>query len=154
VNIFYCGSTANLNSLLAGAIHLGRLPEKRLPTNAELSLVRELGRWGREKWGIPVCLGADQGGNKVYALLLGADPDMVLQAIYHLLNRMAEATQWKFYKTREQPNLWIRFGCFGVNRLHLGKVGNLLIRRGLRSGYFDLVNLVRQVKEGNWLGKT
>jgi hypothetical protein len=154
LKIFYCGGAGSQAALFAGAIHLGHLPEKRVPTGAEISRIRDLARCERSNWGIPCLLGADQTGNEVYAIELGTDQDISLQAIYHLLNAAVDPTQWKFYKTPNQINPVLRLGGFCERRLHLASAGRFLVVRGIQTGYFDLVNQVRQIKEWNLIGKT
>jgi hypothetical protein len=154
VKIFYCSGIEPYNLLLAVGIHLGRLPEGRIPTVAELSPIWKTPRWKRDERGIPVFLGADHGNNEVYALLLGTDPDMGLQTIYHLLNRAANPAQWKFYKIQAQIAPLARLGFFCASRLNLELIGSFLMERGFGAGYFDLVNHVRLIKEWNLRGKT
>jgi hypothetical protein len=155
LKIFYCGGVNSQLALLAGAIHLGHLPEAGSKlVDVENKLIEGIGHREPRNWGIPLFLGADCQGNEIYILTLGPDPDMGLQAIYHLLNATGDPTQWKFYKTLSQINPLIRFGVFGVRHLHLELLGRWLIAQGIRTLYSDLVNQVQQIKEWNLIGKT
>jgi hypothetical protein len=154
LKIFYCGGVANQLALLAGAIHLGHLPEARLPPDVAINLIQAIGCRARHNWGVPLFLGADSQGNEIYTLTLGPDPDISLQAICHLLSVTGDPTQWKFYKARNQINSVTRFGVFCMRRLHLAVVGRWLIAQGIRTIYSDLVNQVQQIKEWNLIGKT
>jgi hypothetical protein len=154
VKIFYCGGADGHGVMLAGAIHLRRLPEGQVPTLRAIKQTWQRERWEPSVWGNPLFLGADQRGDEVYVLILGADPDIGLQAVCHLLNKVADSTRWKFYKIRSQIN-WLGYlGCFCLHRLRLTGIGSFLIACGIRSGYGDLVKQVRQVKEWNSGGKT
>jgi hypothetical protein len=154
VKIFYCGGADGQGAMLAGAIHLCRLPEGQTPTVRAIKQVWQRERREPSAWGSPLFLGMDERGNEVYTLVLGVDPDIGLQAVCHLLKKVADSTCWKFYRIRSQMNLLSRLGCFCLHRLRLTGVGSFLIACGIRPGYGDLTRQVRQVKEWNSFDKT
>jgi hypothetical protein len=150
MRIVYCCFAGTHSSVIAATVHLGRLPERRIPTMREIIAIKEFDRRDRDDWGTPRLLGADEPGNEIYILGLGPDQDICLQAVYHLLVESApDPGQWKFFKTLRQINWLTRVGGFCSRRLHLVKIGRFLAARGIQSDYFDLVKLVRQVKEWN-----
>jgi hypothetical protein len=150
VRIVYCCFAGTHSSVIAAAVHLGILPERRIPTIAEITAVKEFDRRDREDWGTPLLLGVDPRDNEVYIMGLGPDQDICLQAIYYLLAEIAtDPGQWKFYKTLRQINWLTRVGGFCSRRLGLVMVGRFLVARGIQSDYVDLVKLVHQVKEWN-----
>ncbi|HYH05040.1 MAG TPA: DUF3189 family protein, partial [Bacillota bacterium] len=82
------------------------------------------------------------------------DPAICLQAILHILEQGAHASEWKFIQTCQFANQFTRWGLFCSGRPRLKKMGRLLHILAIQRSYFHLVQQVRQVKEWHNVGKT
>jgi hypothetical protein len=145
---YYCYARAH-SSVVAGYIHLNRLPSSRIPTIEELMAIREFDKSEGKDWGIPYFLGDDERHNQVYIIGLGKDRPLALQAIYHILNEYGNPLDYRFFNTLEQIDWVTRIGGFLSRSLGLVAIGRRLSALGIQRSYFGLTKLVKRAKELN-----
>ncbi|HEY8463722.1 MAG TPA: DUF3189 family protein [Bacillota bacterium] len=154
MKLVYYGFFRGYTARVAGAIHLHRLPEDRLPTLDQL--INYAGFEGNSLAapGVPQLLGRDEAQNEIYCLGLGTDPAICLQTICHLLAAGADPFQWRFIPTGRPENPLIRWGNFCSGKAGLAILSSFLTWLGIQHCYFRLVEQVRQVKEWPGVAKT
>ncbi len=143
---YYCYGRAH-SSVIAGSIHLNRLPNDRIPSVKEIIAIPEFDRSDSEDFGEPYFLGKDDQGNEVFIIGFGGEAGLGLQTIYFLLERFADPAEWKFYNSLSSIGLTAKMGGFISKKLKLVPLGKYLAALGIQKSYLNLVKLVSAVKE-------
>jgi hypothetical protein len=151
--VYYCFGRAH-SSVIAGNLHLGRLPMDRLASMDEIMNTPEFDQADREDRGIPFWLGKDSAGNDVYILGLANQRQLGLQAIFYILHNRVDLREWKFINTLQTINWTTRIGGFTSRTLKMVFPGRWIVTKGIQSSYWRLVKLVRGVKELSADGET
>jgi stage V sporulation protein AE len=151
VKIFYGCPEGNGSSLVAALIHLGKFPEGEAPEIARLISLEGLD-CNRNSPGIPFLFGKDCAENEVYTIGLGKDPDIVFQAICHVLQSSGNPWDYKFFWISENDP-FIRLGNFLAERMRLAALGRILKALGIKRAYLAIARLVGQVKEMSGMDK-
>jgi len=147
MHIFYYCTTGVHTSLVAAAIHLGILPDKRVPKWDEIAGIPNYDGLAYENIGIPHRVGADCQGNEIYSVGVLAERDVVVRAIGSLLDLyQVPREQYLLVSTMEVIPYQTILGYFISVRLGLRSIGRTLAARGLTRVYPELTELVRRVK--------
>lgn len=149
MKIFYYCFAGSHSSIIAGHIHLGQLPMDRVATISEIYQVKGFDCRHQKELGIPFFLGKDEEDNEIYAIGMGKNRSLALQAIYYLLQDIANPAEWKFYDTVSEINLLTRIGGFISGTLGWSKVGRPIVALGIQRCYGKLINVVKHSKEWN-----
>lgn len=148
---YFCYGRAH-SSVIAGNIHLQRLPADRIPTIKEIIAVPEFDKSNYRDFGIPYFLGKDQNGHEVYIIGFGKNHLLALQTINFLLNQISNPLEWRFYNALDQIGLLTKIGGFISRNLKIVTIGRYLAALGIQKSYFQLVKLVESTKENQPLG--
>jgi hypothetical protein len=143
---YYCYGRAH-SSVIAGSIHLNKLPADRIPSVKEILAIPEFDRNDSGNFGEPYFLGQDERGNDVFIIGFGGEASLALQTICFLLERLEDPAEWKFYNSLNSIGWLAKMGGFISKRLKLVTVGRYLAALGIQKSYFNLVELVKMVKE-------
>lgn len=145
---YYCYGRAH-SSVVAGSIHLNRLPSDRIPNVKEILAVPEFDRSDSGDFGIPYFLGRDECGNEVFIIGFGGGVGLGLQTIYFLLEQLGEPIEWKFFNSLESVGWLTKVGGIISKKLGWSRLGKYLAALGIQKSYQNLVELVRKAKENN-----
>jgi hypothetical protein len=143
---YYCYGRAH-SSVVAGLIHLNRLPRDRVPNVKEIISASGFDQSDQQDFGIPYFLGEDEQNNEVFIIGFGGVPNLGLQTIYYLLERMGNPLEWKFYNSLASIGWLTKTGGFISKKLKLSSLGKYLAALGIQKSYLSLVELVKNVKE-------
>lgn len=143
---YYCYGRAH-SSVIAGWIHLNRLPSHRIPSIKEILAIPEFDRSNSEDLGEPYFLGRDENDNEVFIIGFGGESALGLQTIYFLLEGFDDPSEWKFYNSLGSIGWLTKIGGFISKKLKIAPVGKYLAALGIQRSYFNLVKLVRTAKE-------
>ena len=143
---YYCYGGAH-SSVIAGWIHLNRLPSGQIPSVKEILAIPEFDRSDSGDFGRPCFLGKDEYDNEVFIIGLGGGPGLGLQTIYFVLERFGDPSEWKFYNSLDSIGWLTKIGGFISKKLKITPLGKYLAALGIQKSYFNLVNLVRTAKE-------
>lgn len=143
---YYCYGRAH-SSVIAGWIHLNRLPSDRIPSIKEILAIPEFDWSNSEDFGEPYFLGKDKNDNEVFIIGFGGEPALGLQTIFFLLERFGDPNEWKFYNSLSSIGWLTKIGGFISKKLKITPVGKYLAALGIQKSYFNLVKLVGTAKE-------
>lgn len=143
---YYCYGRAH-SSVISGWIHLNRLPKDRVPSIKEIISAPGFDQSDKHDFGIPYYLGKDEHNNEVFIIGFGGAPNLGLQTIYYLLERLGNPLEWKFYNSLASVDWLTKTGGFISKKLKLSRLGKYLAALGIQKSYSTLVELVRTVKE-------
>jgi len=147
MKIFYACFAGTHSSVIAGYIHLKRLPADRIPRVAEIMAVKEFDSRSKKECGSPYYLGRDEADNEVFVIGLGKDRALGFQTIYYFLEERDRLAEWKFFDTLAEINLLTRVGGFLSGNLKFKRLGRYLAALGIQKCYRRLVRLVERIKE-------
>ena len=143
---YYCYGRAH-SSVIAGSIHLNRLPSDRIPSIKEILAIAEFDRSDSEDFGKPNFLGVDELGNDVFIIGFGGEAVLGLQTVCFLLERLVDPNEWKFYNSLNSIGWLTKMGGFISKKLKIPYIGRYLAALGIQQSYYNLVELVNAVKE-------
>lgn len=143
---YYCYGRAH-SSVIAGYIHLNRLPRERIPSVKEIIAVPEFDQSDSSDFGIPYYLGKDECDNEVFIIGFGGEAPLGLQTIYFLLEQLGDPLEWKFYNSLNAIGWLTKIGGFISKQLKWSRLGRYLAALGIQKSYLRLVELVKKVKE-------
>ncbi len=145
--VYHCyGGTHS--SPVAAAIHVGLLPEDRIPRPAELMAIPLFDRQPHGCFGRLWEVGRDLRGHRVCVMGRGpAGPHALaaLQSGYALAGGRPEALM--LVDTLGCANLWMRLGGYLSRQLGLVGIGRPLVIWGTQRAYPQLVALVQTVRQ-------
>lgn len=143
---YYCYGSSH-TSVVAAAIHSGRLDPRRAPTNRELSLVRHFDRVADSQLGTVFPAGTGPAGEKVYVVGLGPGRRVIRQAIDSFLEfKGVPRDSYLLIDALSRANLTVRIGGVVSRRLGLVAVGRPLVSLGIRQVYARLAALVAETQ--------
>lgn len=144
--IYSCYGGAH-SSPVAAAIHLGKLPEERVPDAEALLQLPRFDRVDSEKHGLAELMGVDPRGHEVYVLGRGPAGESVERALFSGLHLAgSDPSHFLLVDTLTCVNLPMRVGGYLSRRLRWIAVGRPIVLWGTRRAYFRLVQLVQQTK--------
>ncbi|MEG3070889.1 MAG: DUF3189 family protein [Candidatus Syntrophopropionicum ammoniitolerans] len=149
MKILYLSGTMFPLAVLAGAIHTGRLSREELPGRNQLGDLLCLDIKGQE--GELIFLGKDDAGNKVYALSIKGQQDMIhrLMGSFLRIYNIQEA-EVKMVDSALQDNIFLQLGKLLFRFAPLATVGYLLSRIGMKKIYSELGDWALAVKRGSY----
>jgi hypothetical protein len=144
--IYHCFGGSH-SSVTAAAIHLGMLPQDRLPTAAEFLALPYFDARSKGDEGEIRFMGRDAAGNKVFTAgkkNLGAR----FETLFYDLAEVLGLSQQEILMINTSPlvNDAMRLGGFISRRLGFVALGRPLVVWGTRRAYVNLVNLVNARK--------
>lgn len=142
---YYCYGSAH-SSVVAAAIHLGRLPSRRLPTISEICSLPDFDRTSEQMLGMIHYKGKDEWGNRVYTVGLGSKPDVACRTLQSMIHLLGDPEDFRFYNALHCLKLSGKVGGALSRRYGLRSIGRPLAAWGIRRSYFLLVALVEAVK--------
>lgn len=144
--IYSCYGGAH-SSPVAAAIHLGLLPEDRVPEPGALMRIPRFDRVGSEAHGRAELMGKDASGREVYVLARGPAGKAVERAFFSgAALAGADPAEFFLVDTLACVNLSMRVGGFLSRRLGWTALGRPIVLWGTRRAYARLVRLVRETK--------
>ena len=148
--IYYCYGGAH-SSVIAASIHVGMLPTKRIAEKKEILNIPYFDVTPNNKMGMPLYLGMDSWGNKVYCVGWGIFKERILSSILLLKDgdRDFLFDNIIFVYALPVADIFIRLGGFLSRRMGLILIGRFLILIGVRKRYNQFVDLVNKVKLHN-----
>jgi hypothetical protein len=148
VKLFYfCYGRAH-SSVIAGYIHLQKLPGDRIPSIKEIIAVPEFDKANPGDFGIPYFLGKDDLGREVYVIGFGKNHLLALQTIHYILiNQGNDPSDWHFLNALNKIGILTKIGGFLSRNLKIVTIGRYLAALGIQKSYFQLIKLVELAKE-------
>lgn len=145
--IYHCHGGTH-SSVTAAAIHLGKLPDDRIP---EPEMFLQLPLYDRQvacEHGHIFFMGVDERGHEVYLTARRGRPD-ILEKVYASLAGIfgVPASSYCLVSAMSRVNWIMMLGGFLSRRLGLVGVGRPVVILGTRIAYPKLVKLVKETKE-------
>lgn len=144
--IYTCYGGAH-SSPVAAAIHLGWLPEDRVPSAAELLDIPRFDRASKKDHGVPELMGQDSLNNEVYVLGRGAGAKIVEKAFaggYQVAG--GKHGDLLIVCTLTCVNTPMRVGGYLSRSLGWVGPGRPIVCWGTQRAYTQLVSLVKKTK--------
>lgn len=144
---YYCYGGAH-TSVTCASIHLGFLPNNRIPHPDEFQAVPHYDKMDNNKLGTPVYVGRDEFGWDIYVMGIKRANRVVIPAIKSYLYASGIPNrEILFVNALIKLHPITSFGGFSSRKLHLVNFGRPLTVWGVRRSYPIFIDLVRQVKE-------
>ncbi len=143
--IYHCYGGSH-SSVTAAGIHLGLLPENRLPTMEELMNLRYFDKTEDSDFGLIRLMGVDDGGNEVYVLgkkSMGEKFNRTLQGMARIIGVDSDLV---VINTMPCVNWLMMAGGYLSRRMGILSIGRPLVVYGTKKAYSHLVNVVRECK--------
>ena len=145
--IYYCyGGTHS--SVLAAAIHVGQLPEDKVPCKGEMYSLPLYDKVSNQQIGIPFFYGKDQLNNSIYVLGLGSNRNMIREILLDYLQLFNINTE-KIMLVAALPYVSFATKLGGIlsRRLGLVMLGRPIVTKSLQNLYPEYNKLVKNVKK-------
>lgn len=148
MKIFYhCYAGAHA-SVIAAALHCGKLPVQRIPTVAEIMAVPYFDQTNRDMVGTPYLMGQDEFGHEVYFMGMRSGSTIVKKAIYSFFHvSQLPLEQVRFIDALHVINFSTKIGGGLSRRLGCICIGRRLSAWGIQQRYHGFIDLVREVKQ-------
>ncbi|NLM53255.1 MAG: DUF3189 family protein [Firmicutes bacterium] len=143
--IYHCYGGAH-SSVVAAAIHLGKLDTQRIPEAQELLALTLFDRQTQAGHGQLHFFGFDEGKNEVYSVGCRNVGDMMEKFLTEIAQILGFSGDLFFVDTLHCVNLRMRIGGYLSRRLGLVPLGRPLVVAGTRAAYPRLAALVQKVK--------
>ncbi|MDQ0337756.1 hypothetical protein J2S00_000526 [Caldalkalibacillus uzonensis] len=145
--IYHCYGSAH-SSIIAAAIHLGRLPSDRVPSKEEILALPDFDLARNDSLGHIFFKGRDEMGHAVYTAGMGSHHETVKRLLVEMirLNGYNEES-FKFVEALSTINNLAKLGGALSRRYGLVMIGRPLAAMGIRQSYQQLVELVHKTKE-------
>ncbi len=143
--IYHCYGGAH-SSVVAAAVHLGRLDAARKPHDRELMDLSLFDRQSKDEHGHLHFFGFDERGNQVYSIgcrNAGVAVKNILKGVGRILGVEEEL---HFVDTLHCVNARMRIGGYLSRRLGLISLGRPLVLSGTRAAFGKIVQLVERTK--------
>lgn len=146
VVIYHCYGGSH-SSVTAAALHLGILPQDRLPSASEFLSIPYFDACSTGEEGIIKHMGVDGDGNQIYV----AGKKSLGRRFENILYGLAEALEInreniKMIDTNPLVNPLMKVGGFMSRRMGIVNIGRPLVIAGTMRAYFQLVDLVIKKK--------
>jgi len=147
MKIFYHCYAGAHSSVVASALHCGRLPLERVPDLDEIMAVPYFDQTTSALIGTPYLMGYDEYKNEVYFIGMRRSSELVKRAIYSFLNLcQIPQEQARFIDALHVINFSTKIGGGLSRRLGCIRPGRWLSAWGVQRCYPDIVELVNKVK--------
>lgn len=143
--VYHCYGGAH-SSVVAAAIHLGKLKLPRLPSAKELMRLSLFDRQTKDGHGQLHFFGFDEFGNQVYSVgcrNAGKSVENILNGVAGILGIQDDII---FIDTLHCVNMKMRIGGYMSRRLNLIHLGRPIVIKGTQDAFPELAELVRQTK--------
>ncbi|MGI6126443.1 MAG: DUF3189 family protein [Planifilum sp.] len=142
---YYCYGSAH-SSVVAAAIHLGKLPTRRVPTISEICSLPDFDRSSDQCLGMVYYKGKDEWGNPVYTVGLGSRPAVACRTLQSMIHLMGNPEDFRFYNALDCLKMMGKVGGAISRRYGFPTLGRPLAAWGVKRSYSLLVALVERVK--------
>jgi len=145
--LYHCYGGSH-SSVTAAAIHLGLLPQDRVPSAEEFMRVPYFDVQLVEEYGEFKFMGMDERGNEVYIMgkrNMGSMLQPLLEGVAEILG--VKKSELLLVDSLPSVNNLMRIGGFLSRRMGWTAIGRPLVIMGTRAAYWDFVNVVQRVKE-------
>lgn len=144
---YYCFGSAH-SSVISSCIHLGMLPQNRIPELEEIVNLPYYDQTESSQIGTPFFMGEDEFGYQVYILGMGSYKKIVKNSLQSIMD-IYEIPQEKILliNSLNLVNTTTRIGGFLSRALGLVSIGRPLTVIGIRHSYWHFVQLVLNTKE-------
>lgn len=146
--IYHCYG-GNHSSVTAAAVHLGKLPQNRLPTAGELLSLELFDKQGSRDIGKIIKVGTDGWGNDVFVVGRLSRP----QILFNMFRGLGE-----HFEIAPEDYMLVDVGMLVNNTMRVGgllsrgfgliNIGRPLVIRGTISDYQKICDLVSKIKNG------
>ncbi|HWR55978.1 MAG TPA: DUF3189 family protein [Negativicutes bacterium] len=148
MKIFYHCYAGAHSSVVASALHCGKLPAQRIPTLAEIMATPYFDQTAPEMIGTPYFMGTDEFGHEVYFVGTRRGGLLVKNAVYSFLDICGfAAAQVRFYDALHVINLSTKIGGGLSRRFGCVTLGRRLSAWGIRKCYPGFIELVSNIKQ-------
>lgn len=132
--------------MVAASVHVGKLPNFRLPSSVELSELPLFDKAMPEDMGVVHFIGSDEMGNEVYCLGRRNNGASVIDALTAVC-RLCGDTEPLCINTIPKVNTLMRIGGYLSREAGLTGTGRRLVILGTQKAFWDLTDTVRQTKK-------
>ncbi len=147
MKVFYFCYGGSHTSVVAAAIHTGRLDPGRPPTARQLASVRHFDRVRDAQLGTVFPAGRGPDGEEVYAVGFGPGRKVIRQAVESFLEmKGVPARDYLLVDALSRANWVVRAGGVISRRLGLVALGRPLAAMGIRQVYGRLAQLVAETR--------
>lgn len=144
--VYYCFGSAH-SSVVASAIHLGRLPMESKPTMSQLLAIADFDRTQSEMIGLLHLQGIDDEGNEVYTLGVGSEQELVIQSVKGMINASGgNVDHYAFFPALPHINRLAKFGGALSRRYGWVNLGRRWCCKGILSSYDHLVSYIKECR--------
>jgi hypothetical protein len=148
MKIFYHCYAGAHSSVVASALHCGKLPLERIPSLTEITAVPYYDQTTPDMIGTPFFMGHDEFGNDVYFIGMRRRSDIVMRAIYSFYDLyQLPIHQTRFVDALHVINLSTKIGGGLSRRLGCVGIGRSLSAWGIQRCYPGFIDLVQSVKQ-------
>ncbi len=143
---YYCYGSSH-SSVVAGAIHTGRLPTDRIPRAAEVQGVRHFDQVRSAEHGTVFPAGRGPDGEDVFVVGLGPGRKVIRRAIASFLDlKGVPREDYLLVDALSRVNPLVHMGGVASRRFGLVGLGRPLVTLGIQLSYWSLVRLVRETQ--------
>jgi hypothetical protein len=156
--IYYCYGSAH-SSVIAAAIHLGKLPQDRTVQMREIVALPDFDRARNEDLGHLFFKGTDEKGHAVFTAAFGNEQEVMVRFLVSLARiNGVNSNQFQFVPALSSINSIAKLGGALSRRYGLVGIGRRLAAWGIRQSYGRLIDLVEETKQkvddqGEYLSK-
>ncbi len=144
--IYSCYGGAH-TSIVAAGLHLGYLPQDKIPQKADILSTPYFDQTDNANIGIPLYMGQDKYNNEVYVIGMGSHRKEGSQLIYCFINDLKGSCKGELIIINSIAliNLEIRIGGFLSRRLGFVDFGRRIITYGIRKKYDEFLQLTKEI---------
>lgn len=144
--IYHCYGGSH-SSVTAASLHLGLIPEDKLPSNEELSKLPYYDGQTKKDHGVLRFIGIDQYDNEVY-IVGRRSQGRLLENMFNGLLEVFDIPQNEIYMVNVMPyvNWHMVVGGFTSRALGWIKIGRPIVMKGTKEAFLYIVSLVQKVK--------
>ncbi len=144
--IYHCYGGSH-SSVIAAAIHVGILPDDRIPKEEELVTCPLFDQGIPENHGIIHEIGFDEDNNKIYSMGCRNAFPIIESSVKGVLEIFRiNPRELYFVNTLPYVNMEMRLGGFLSRQLRFIGIGRPLVVKGSQKAFFNLAKLVQKVK--------
>lgn len=148
MKIFYHCFGSSHSSVIAANIHVGNLPQNRIPSWKEINSIPHFDRTQKKQIGEPFYIGKDESNNEVYIVGLTHKKNIPLNAVDSLASIFSlPKRDYVFVDALPSINRLAKFGGFLSRGMGLVFIGRPLAIFGIQTSYKNLLHLVEQTKK-------
>ncbi|WP_025028867.1 DUF3189 family protein [Caldalkalibacillus mannanilyticus] len=144
--IYHCYGSAH-SSVVAAALHLGKLPVERTPDYTEILRLEDFDVARDDSLGHLFYKGKDESGNEIYTIGMGAETSLVKRSLLSLIEQ-SKVSNEEFYFAPALPHLHrlSKIGGALSRRYGIEKIGRYLAAKGVCYCYPRMVQFVLETK--------